>query len=42
MVQALEQLPGFGFELAYESEVTFGVPVCHDPFSLGKPTACLG
>ena len=29
LVQALELLPGFGFELAYEGEVTSGVPVCH-------------
>src|ERR1700683_3150677 len=28
-VQAREQLPGFGFELAQEGEVTFGVTVCH-------------
>jgi len=32
LVQALEQLPGFGFELAQVGEVRFGVPVCHNPF----------
>ena len=28
LLQAAKQLPGFGFELAYEGEITFRVPVC--------------
>jgi hypothetical protein len=34
LVQALEQLPGFGFELAQEGEVTFSMLVCHGHFSV--------
>ena len=29
LIQCAEQLPGLGFELAYQGEVTLGVPVSH-------------